>query len=113
MTTKKTTPYYLITEKTGDVTLNNITASSKIRGLYSTQAKAIAELFKITTRYQDMGAIFNTAYADGHITPISELIHSQTHNGETSILGYNSYKNQIIELQIKIITLDTPSLITT
>lgn len=112
MATQKKTPYYLILEITGDVTQSNIPTSAKIRGLYTTQAKAIAELFHIATRHQGEGAIFNTAYTDSHLTPISELIHSQTINGETTMLGYNPDKEQLIELQIKPLTLDIRTLIT-
>lgn len=112
MATQKKTPYYLIIEITGDVTQKYIPSSAKIRGLYTTQAKAIAELFLISTRHQDEGAIFIIDNADSHIKPISELIHSWTINGETTMLGYNPNKKELIELQIKTITLDIPSLIT-
>lgn len=111
MITQKKTPYYLIIEITGDVTLSYVPPSAKIRGLYTTQAKAIAELFRLATRHQDDGAIFNTAYTDSHIIPISEIIHSQTINGETTILGYNPDKELLIELQIKPLTLDICTLI--
>lgn len=113
MTTKKTTPYYLIIEITGDVTRKNIPPITQIRGLYSTQAKAIAELFQLCSHLLDEGAIFVNEHNQNPNSPISEMIHSQTHNGETMILGYIPNKNQIFELLIKPITLDTCSLITT
>lgn len=113
MTTKKTTPYYLIIETTGSVSRMNTPLSNKIRGLYSTQAKAIAELFHIASQHQDEGTIFSSNLTHKYTPPLSELIHSQTHNGETSILGYNQDKHQIIELQIRTITPDICTLITT
>lgn len=112
MTTKKTTPYYLIIEVTGNLAGKNVPKVTTIRGLYSTQAKAIAELFHISTRYQDDGAMFCDTTQDPP-EPLSQLIHSQTHNGETSIMGYIPKKFLIFNLQIKPITLDICSLITT
>lgn len=112
MTTQKKTPYYLITERTGNVIYNNIPSSAKIRGLYTTQAKAMAELFRISTRYRDEGAIFMAYNADSRIIPISELIYSRTINGETTMTGYNPDKKELIELQIKPLTLDICTLIT-
>lgn len=112
MATQKKTPYYLIIEITGDVTRKNTPLSNRIRGLYSTQAKAISELFHLATQHQNEGAIFSTAFTQNHLAPLSELIHSQTHNGETTMLGYNPDKYQIVELQIRTLILDTCTLIT-
>ncbi len=111
MKTPQKTTYYLIIETIGDVTLSYVPPSAKIRGLYTTQAKAMAELYRLAIRHQDEGAIFNTAYTDNHIIPISEVIHSQTIAGETTILGYNPDKELLIELQIKPLTLDIRTLI--
>lgn len=113
MATQKKTPYYLIIEITGDVTRKNIPPITQIRGLYSTQAKAIAELFQLCSRLLDEGAIFVYEHNQSPNFPISAMIHSQTHNGESMILGYVPDKSQIFELLIKPITLDTCSLITT
>lgn len=112
MITKKTTPYYLIIEVTGNLAGKNVPKVTTIRGLYSTQAKAIAELFHIATRYHDDGAMFCDIIQDPP-EPLSQLIHSQTHNGETSIMGYIPKKLLIFNLQIRPITLDICSLITT
>lgn len=113
MVTQKKTPYYLIIEITGDVTRKNIPPITQIRGLYSTQAKAIAELFQLCSRLLDEGAIFVNEQNQNPDIPISEMIHSQTHNGETMTLGYIPNKNQIFELLIKPITPDICTLITT
>ncbi len=113
MKTKKTTPYYLIIETTGNIARLNTPLSNKIRGLFSTQAKAIAELFRIATQHQEEGTLFNIDPTHEHTTSLSVLIHSQTHIGETSILGYNPDKLQIIELQIRTINPDICSLIIT
>lgn len=113
MATKKTTPYYLIIEIIGDSTRKNILPIYQIRGLYSTQAKAIAELFQLCTHLLNNGAMFVTDDDLNHIPTISEMIHSKTSNGETSILGYLPNDNKIFELQIRTITPDICTLITT
>lgn len=107
------TTYYLIIEIIGDVTRKNIPPITQIRGLYSTQAKAIAELFQRCSHLLDEGAIFVNEHNQNLNFPISAMIHSQTRNGETMILGYIPNTNQIFELQIKPIILDIQSLITT
>lgn len=113
MTTQKKTPYYLILEITGDVTRKNIPPITKIRGLYSTQAKVIAELFQLCSHLLNEGAIFVNENTQNPNPQISEMIHSQTRNGETMILGYIPDKNQIFEYLIKTITPDICTLITT
>lgn len=109
MKTPQKTTYYLIIETIGDVKKKNIPTKMAIRGLYSTQAKAIAELFLIAAKLKSDGTIFSNEDK----TPISEIIHAQTINGESFILGYNLDTFQLIELQIKPIILDVQSLITT
>lgn len=111
MKTPKKTTYYLIIEMNGHLIKKNVHKMVSIRGLYTTQAKAIAELFHLASKYQDEGARFCDTPQEP--CPISQLIHSQTHNGETEIMGYNPFKTLIFSFQIKPITLDIPSLITT
>lgn len=113
MATQKKTPYYLIIEITSDVTRNDILPIYQIRGLYTTQVKATAELFKICTRLLDAGAEFVYEHDPNPIPSISGIIHSATRNGETSILGSIPYENKIFELQIRTITPDICTLITT
>lgn len=112
MVAQKKNTYYLIIETIGNLARKTIPVTTTIRGLYSTQAKAIAELFHLATKELDQGTIFCNPPSDLP-APISEIIHSQTHNGETSIMGYNASRFSIIRLQIKIISLDISTLITT
>lgn len=111
MSTQKKTPYYLIIEITGNVAKEPMSKQLEIRGLYSTQAKAIAELFRILTKHQDEGATLCDNIHKNPPTPLSQLIYSHTYDSETSILGMNPEKQLIFELQIKPISPDTPSLI--
>lgn len=110
MKTPQKTTYYLIFEMTGHLTEKNVHKMVSIRGLYTTQAKAIAELFRLATKHQDEGSLFCDTQES---CSISQLIHSQTHNGETEILGYNPARVLVFSIQIKPIIIDTPSLITT
>lgn len=112
MKTPQKTTYYLITEKIGDVIYADIPPETKIRGLYTTQAKALSELFRLASQHVEDGTNFLDEHKNSVKTPISELIHSQTNNGETSILGYNPDNKKVHEFQIKPLTLDISSLIT-
>lgn len=112
MKTPQKTTYYLITEKIGDVLYPGAPPQTRIRGLYTTQAKALAELFHIASQHALDGTTFLDEHKNFVYTPISELIHSQTNNGETYILGYNPETKIAHEFQIKPLTLDISSLIT-
>lgn len=112
MKTPQKTTYYLITEKIGDVIYADTPLTTRIRGLYTTQAKALSELFRIANQHAEDGTVFLDEHNNSLKTPISELIHSQTNNGETTILGYNQDRKKVHEFQIKTITLDISSLIT-